>query len=240
MTVFNQEDPKPEDQNQQETQVDYVKQLVDAKANEKFSDIQMIAKSKLESDQHIATLESQLKELREDLEGRVKPDDVQAMVREMASSLSVEKDTSEAGTPASQEDLQSLILSTLEGREKAATEQSNLSQVNKQLEETFGTEAEKTVKEKLASMGMSFERGMELAKESPSAFMALVGQPVKTSSNSVPKSEVNPIVQTSSNERTYAYYSKLRKENPKLYYSPKVQLQMGEDRNRLGAEAWNS
>ena len=38
----------------------------------------------------------------------------------------------------------------------------------------------------------------------------------------------------SSTERNWAYYQKLRRENRNLYYTPKIQRQLMEDKGRLG------
>jgi hypothetical protein len=37
-----------------------------------------------------------------------------------------------------------------------------------------------------------------------------------------------------STERNWAYYQKLRRENKNLYYTPKVQQQLMDDKMRLG------
>lgn len=49
-----------------QTQADYVKQLAEARG-EKWTDPQVIAKGKLEADEHITNLEKQLAEMRDDL-----------------------------------------------------------------------------------------------------------------------------------------------------------------------------
>jgi hypothetical protein len=77
----------------------------------------------------------------------------------------------------------------------------------------------------------------ELAAESPSAFFSLIGEPKKS---------FNPMVQGSvrtegvnmqaSTDRNWNYYQKLRRENRNLYYTPKIQRQLMEDKARLGSK----
>jgi len=39
-----------------------------------------------------------------------------------------------------------------------------------------------------------------------------------------------------SNERDWSYYQNLRRDNRSLYYSPKIQRQLMEDKSRLGGK----
>jgi hypothetical protein len=45
---------------------------------------------------------------------------------------------------------------------------------------------------------------------------------------------------SNSQERDFEYYQKLRKENRSLYYSPKIQNMMLQDRTRLGDKFYKS
>jgi hypothetical protein len=79
------------------------------------------------------------------------------------------------------------------------------------------------------------DRLRDIAAESPSAFFTLIGQPQKTFSPMVQGSvRTEGVNMQASAERDWSYYQKLRRENRNLYYSPKVQQQMFQDKARLG------
>ncbi len=235
-------------QNQQTTnQEDWLAKVVEAKG-EAFKDPQVLAKSKLESDNYIKQLETQLTELRGELG---KEEAAKKLLAELesrrqapnANSLPNTGETNPSGTkPELSEDiLERLVEETLTKREQANTAAQNTKLVQTQLEQKYGTEAKAKVEAKAQELGLSMARLSALAAESPSAFMTLIGEP---------KPDVKPIVTGTINtssaqfsnpaERTWAYYQELRRKDKALYYSPKIQQQMMQDKNRLGDRFGNS
>lgn len=233
---------------QGETQTSFLAQLVEAKG-ENWKDPEVLAKGKLESDKYIQELERQIAELKEDVTKEDYAAKILQEIRDKATApntvnQSLPKDnnvgTEQEGTPQptlSEEDLKSLVEKTLLEREAKATVDQNLSTVEKELEAKFGTEASSVVKAKAEELGVSLKRLEEIAKESPTAFFALIGEKRQVS---------NPMVTgtvrteganfTQSTERDWNYYQKLRRENKSLYYTPKIQRQLMEDKQRLGAK----
>lgn len=234
------------EQTQQETspQESYLQKLVEAKG-ENWKDPEVLAKGKLEADGYIKTLEDQLAQMREDM----KKQDYQAQILEQLQNKATEStavnnevpnnngdiNTQNTTAAVDEETLKSLVEQTLTQREKDNTVQQNLSQVDKELESSFGTEAAATVQKKAQELGMSMDRLRDIAAESPSAFFTLIGQPQKTFSPMVQGSvRTEGVNMQASTERDWSYYQKLRRENRNLYYSPKVQQQMFQDKARLG------
>jgi len=235
------------EQTQQEAtpQESYLQKLVEAKG-ENWKDPEVLAKGKLEADGYIKTLEEQLAQMREDL----KKKEYQAQVLEQLQNKAADSTAAKNGVPndngsaeaqnttgnLSEEDLKSLVEKTLTQREKETSVKQNLSQVDKALDDMFGTEALSVVQKKAQELGMSIERMQDIAAESPNAFFALIGEK--------PKQPMNPMIQGSvrtegvnmqaSAERDWSYYQKLRRENKNLYYTPKIQQQLMEDKMRLG------
>ena len=135
----------------------------------------------------------------------------------------------------SEEDLKSLVEKTLTERDKDSVVKQNLRLVNEEMEKSYGTEATAKIQEKAQELGMSFERMQQIASESPNAFFNLIGEP---------KKDFRPMVQGSvrtegvnmqaSSERDWNYYQNLRRDNRSLYYTPKVQRQLMEDKGRMG------
>lgn len=239
------------EQNAEQTQQEptpsesYLQKLVEAKG-ENWKDPEVLAKGKLEADGYIKTLEEQLAQMREDL----KKQEYQAQVLEQLQNKAADSTAAKNGVPndngsaeeqnttgsLSEEDLKSLVEKTLTQREKEASVKQNLAQVDKALDDIFGTEALAVVQKKAQELGMSIERMQDIAAESPNAFFALIGEK--------PKQPMNPMIQGSvrtegvnmqaSAERDWSYYQKLRRENKNLYYTPKIQQQLMEDKMRLG------
>jgi hypothetical protein len=73
--------------------------------------------------------------------------------------------------------------------------------------------------------------------ESPTAFFALLGEQKKSFSPMVQGSvRTEGVNMQASTERDWNYYQNLRRENKSAYYSPKVQQQLMNDRQRLGSK----
>lgn len=221
----------------------YLKKLVEERG-EKWSDPEVIAKGKYEADKYITDLERQLKEMREDLSkqdyAKTLLDTLQGKAGESTSPKPEEVKeggTVEQNTTEETSDLESLVEEAIRKREAQQTVTQNLKQVDETLEKAYGTEASKVVQEKSKELGMSLQRLQEIASESPSAFMRLIGDAqVSTPSPSAPKSSVNSQAETfsKSGEKNWEYFQNLRRTNPKQYYSPKTQNEMFQNRERLG------
>lgn len=234
------------EQTQTETtpQESFLQKLVEAKG-ENWKDPEVLAKGKLEADAYIKALEEQLAQQREDLAKA----DYQSKILEQLQNKAADSTAAKNGVPnnngstdtqnttasLSEDDLKSLVEQTLTQREKDAVIKQNIQAVNQELEKTFGTEAEATVQKKAQELGMSMQRMQQIAAESPSAFFALIGEKRQISNPMVSGSvRTEGVNMQASTERDWAYYQKLRRENPKAYYSPKTQQQIMADRLRLG------
>ena len=216
----------------------FVEQLVTLKGNGKFADPEVTAKSKIESDNHIANLEKQLEELRSDLDNRLSAEDVLKQVEEKSTQLSslMEKASQvPTDTKVDPTELENLIQNSLSKREAQSARERNLTQAQEKATELFGEALDSTVTTKAQELGLSVEDMLETAAKSPVAFLTMLGTP-SGPSPSVPRNQVNTASESFSgaNTRDYNYYSAMRKENPKAYYTPKVQMQMQRDSIALG------
>jgi hypothetical protein len=244
-TETKQENQNNENQGQETPQQEsFLDKLVQAKGDN-WRDPETLAKGKLEADGYIKNLEDQLATMREDMKKQDYQNEILTQLQNKATETSAVKtevpnnntsvDTQNTTGAVNEEDLKSLVEKALTEREKNNTVQQNLSQVDKELENSFGTEAEATVKKKAQELGMSMDRLREIASESPTAFFTLIGEQQKSFSPLVQGSvRTEGVNMQSSTERDFNYYQKLRRENRNLYYSAKTQQQMFEDKNRLG------
>ena len=223
----------------------FLSKLVEAKG-ENWSNPEVLAKGKLEADSYIQTLETQLSHMREDLKKKEYQEEVLDQLQKKATDSTAvnngvpnnnnsNADGENTTRNISEEDLKSLVEKTLTERDKDSVVKQNLMLVNAEMEKSYGTEATAKIQEKAQELGMSFERMQQIASESPNAFFNLIGEP---------KKDFRPMVQGSvrtegvnmqaSTERDWSYYQNLRRDNRSLYYTPKIQRQLMEDKGRMG------
>lgn len=251
MSYFNSQETKTEDEQDQGNQEDWLTKVVQDKG-EHWQDPQVIAKGYVAAQEHIKNLERQIAEAGEDLEKRKYVEDLVEQLRQAQATPSAgtpdagkqSGDGQENTTPKpDEESLKSLIEETLTQREQQNSRQQNLSFADKKLEELYGTEAASTVEQRSKELGMSKDRLTEIASESPTAFFKLIGEEVKREPNPVTGGTVNTSAQgfanQSNQQRNFSYYQKMRREDPRNYYSPKVQNQMLQDRTKLGEDFYN-
>lgn len=236
----------PTEEQAVETQESFVSKLVQERGD-KWSDPEVIAKGKLEADRHIGELERQLAELREDLSKSEYAKEVVEALRNKAGGINpkdaapknnnddaaIQPNTTEQ---ASEVDLESLVEQTLAKREHEAKVAQNLKSVDEVLTASLGTEAGKYVQERAAALGMSIDRLRDIAAESPDAFLTLVGQAPAREQNADLKSSLNTTAGSfnATEQKDFEYYQKMRRENPRKYYSPSVQNEVAQSRAKLG------
>lgn len=244
-TLFDNTDDQGGEQTQQTQEDNYLDQVVTARG-ENWKDPNVLAKGYLSSQQHIAQIEAENAELREKAtkndymkevlerieEGKAKPASGEPTSQQNTST----QNTDNQGT--SVEQIKSLVAETLTEQEAQRTAAQNVQETKRQLQEAFGTEASNKLKQVMSELSMTQERMDQLAAESPSAFMRLVGAPQKKETNSDPSSSVNTqgTASTPSGKKNWAYWQKLRRENPKLYREARTQREMLEARESMGSE----
>jgi hypothetical protein len=231
-----------------QTNDSYVTQLVGE--GKKFKDVESLAKGKLEADRHIGEITKTLDELRAEL---AKQDYAKSLLEQMnkASETTAEQPSSSTPSPSNTEnttqrasdDIEALVEKVITEKERSRTVTQNLSVVNEEMEKQYGDKAGQILKAKSAELNMSLERLKEIAAESPTAFFQLVGvnnNNKKVTSMTTQSSVRSENFNSNSQERDFEYYQKLRKENRSLYYSPKIQNMMLQDRTRLGDKFYKS
>lgn len=240
MSYFNSDDQANQTGSQQ--QEDFVKRIVEEKG-EQWQDPQFIAKGYVASQEHITKLQLELKAMQEKVSGedymKKVLEQIEASktpaVGEQASVTSNGTATQTDQSGVTMEQIKELVKETLTSEERTKTAQQNIRDADAKLTELFGTEAAATVEKRRQELGLDKANLMKLAEESPTAFLTLIGVPPKKETNQVVGSTLNTEGSfNQSSERNFAFYQKIRKDNPSLYKSAKVQNQMVEDRIKLG------
>ena len=226
---------------------DFVKQIV-AEKGDQWADPQVIAKGYAASQEHIAKLELELKAAQGESQKNDYMKEILAKIEEgkkppstgdMSSNNTSGAPNKSDQTGVSAEQIKELVREAITAEEAGKTARQNLLETDAKLTELFGTEVDKEVEKKRVELGMDKASLMKLAEESPTAFFALIGKPQSKETNSLQSSHLNTSgINPNAGVRNHAYYSKLRKENPKQYRSATVQEQMLQDRLKLGADKY--
>jgi len=134
-------------------------------------------------------------------------------------------------------DVQTLVEQTVTAREQNRTANENVAEANSNVVKFFGTmeKAQAAVQAKAQELGVPMSMMKEVAAKSPTAFYNLLGV-AKTSSNAGTGGFIEGSVKTGVKvvapsgdhpvEGSKAYFEKIRKEQPKVYSTPRIQQQI--------------
>lgn len=199
----------------------------------KFATVEELAKSYSHGQNHIATLEAEHAQWREGIQEQIQ-----------------RQQNPDQNTPPPAKTEQRADDVNLDDRIREAIEQTknqerltnNVNQVSEKLVGVYGDpqKANQAMVQKANELGLTVEDLMDQAAKSPKAFFALVGLNDSPRQAPATRSDVNPAALNTLNPTrqaqvgTYAYYEQLRKENPRLYNSPKIQLQMHKEAMEKG------
>lgn len=119
-------------------------------------------------------------------------------------------------------------------------EANNLNEFEKVLKERFSDSAGNILRERMNTMGLTADDVKSLAKKSPQAILNALGlnkQEAETY-QAPPRSSVRSdnFSPTGSQKRTASYWDKLKKADPKKYFSPELSTQRMKDIDDLGLE----
>lgn len=226
---------------------DYLAELVGE--GKKFKTPQDLAKGKAQSDLYIEDmkrkqdeLRSDYLKLREDATSRAKLEDLlnqleakqQLNNREQPNAKEVQDKP--VIDPKAIEDLFDKRFSEMENSRKF---KENNKVVGDKLKEAYGENYQSTLLKQLETLDLTPEEFNDLAKRKPNLLLKTLGldgtkqtenfqSPLRTSQRS------EQFAPQGAQKRTWAYYQKLKAENPKLYYDPKTNVQMFNDHQALG------
>lgn len=225
----------------------------------KFKDNEALAFAKVKSDEHIARLEAEKRELEKDLNSRLP---LEELLEKIQSAAPKQPAQSQENPLAPQQAPQGNLMNEMSGKEKALSKddvaklvQESLSQetmkrsqdrneqyVAQELTKAWGPNFSATLNRKAMELNMDKNTLTNLARQYPDAFIKMVGAadsreqvpnytPPRNQQNTAGNLGVN-----NTNSKTFSAYEKLRKEDPRSYWSGKVQQQMFQDAQSLGAD----
>lgn len=144
-------------------------------------------------------------------------------ISEVLNKSGQEQDVSNQDTNLDEDALVGKVIENLSKQEAEQRMEQNWNTVVSTVEEQFGKQyVNEKVKEAAEANGLSVSDMKETARKSPQAFYKLMGLEGTTSRTPQPtRSSVAAPQET--NEKDFAYYSRLMRENPREYWKPETQ-----------------
>lgn len=143
-------------------------------ANSVYKDVASLFEGAKQKEALIETLKAEKRELEE----RMKVLSNLNKFKEDMDKMEQLNQGSEVTQPTSQlteEKVQELALKALQQQQAQQATEANLKQVNDTLAKVFGAEAENKIEAKCKELGITKEFGMGIAKDSPKAFLKMLG-----------------------------------------------------------------
>lgn len=254
VNLFQSADPAPTfDPNK-----DYLTELVGD--DKKFKTPAELARSKVEADLFIEQLKRETAQLRQELEGKLKLDDLLTRIESSVAPKTNNvmetpsgTNNNSSGNPSANGITKEEIEQLLTQREKETIERNNLTKVAETLAAKYGPDFQKVVNQRAQELELDERTLTELAKNKPNSFLKLMdvskeapaSEPatVRNLSSLVPAGNVNSSSfsqNTNSGMKKMSDFSKLRRENPRLYHSPSTQMEIFELTKKYGDAFLNS
>jgi hypothetical protein len=232
--LFNDSDDTPEvDPNK-----DHFSELVGE--GKKYKDSQAAGRALVEKDAFIERLKTEAHGLRQELNTRLKLEEVIDRISSASKSPTSEQpprepDKEQSASQLSPEDVQKLVADTLTDTEKKTQARRNLAFVEEKLQEAFGPTFRRTVKAQAAKLQVGESFLQNLAAEQPAAFLKLMEVEGREHSSVTPPPapSVNSAAlgfKPNSGIKRKSYFDSIKKQDPRRYWSVAVQ-------NELHAEA---
>ncbi len=214
----------------------------------KFKDNEALARAKLESDSFIEQLKRELAGTRQELATRVNMEDFLRQMEEEKKARSepvthTSDQVATTVTPISDEHIIAKVNAVLNQTQQESEAQRNVQYVREELIRTYGTNYEAKVLTKAQELGVTKEWLQDIAQRTPKAFLELVGvnapQARPDPNVAVPPRSSHVPSSHQSGVKNKAYYDKMKRDNPVLYWSADVQLEEYKAAMKLGEAFYN-
>lgn len=226
--------------------------------DKKFSDLEALARGKLESDNFIPKLTNENKELRSNLEKTQRELEAMRTKVSILDRLNGTDDAASRGGDSNQNQPQNQnrqteesvtgltaeeVLGLMEARDVDKARRTNLATVETTLRKQFGSDAVAAVRQKAAELGLAVDDLMQIGARSPDALFRMIGTNEASTGNQslYPGNGQQVAKNPNGSIRNLAYYENLRKTmgSAKFILDRNLQLQMHKDMQALG-DTWDS
>lgn len=210
----------------------------------KFKDTEALAKGKAFADAMIEFQNKQMDELRADYKKLREEHMAGKSLQELIDQMKSQPPNSDHKPPEvkpedrpvfNPDEVISLFDKRFDERETARRQENNFKQVRDKLTERYGNNHAAVLKKQIDDLGMTVAEADQMARSNPKLFERTFGLDVQhqSSFDNLPRGTYRPEM-SNQPKRDYEYYRSMRKTDPDNYWSPKIQMQMHEDAQRLG------
>lgn len=220
-------------------------------AKEKYGDDpQALAKAAFHKDKHIERIERENGETREELNKRITMEELLAKIESNKASPNTEHESREREQNSSSNPnvsieelearLEQKMKDTLHQSKQQDVAKANVDYCHRELEKAWGPNYREKAAAMLRDLDTDATTMGHLAEKNPKLFLSAMLKGTATQASKgyePPRSSFSPA--PTNQERNYAYYEKIRKEDRNKYWSREVQDQMVKDVNRLGDDFYS-
>ena len=206
----------------------------------KFRTLQDLAKGKAAADSHISNLEKELSELRQELSQRSTVEDFVSRLKTGNTTPASESEDNQIREPvASQEkpvmSLQEEVQKALRAEIEKSSREANVAKAKQALRERLGDDYNEKLKQIAEGLGVKPEFLSSMAASSPDGLVKIVESVSPQKDNrplNVPSQTSVPNPQEGS--RNFKFYQDLRRKDPGLYFSKRVQKEIHDQAMKQG------
>lgn len=200
-------------------------------------DIKKLARSKVESDRHIQTLEGELAALRNEVKTQMNMQEILTQLKQSQrqDDPSNQQPTETPPAPPStfdSEKVKSVFDELYTSKQAENTRKANQEFVNKTLKDKFGEDAMKVLNDKANELGVSLNYLAKIAEETPKVFFRTIGvddRPTQPGAVVAPRSSVQQTAPSNGPTRDNAYWARQKAADPKAYFSAAARMQRYND-----------
>lgn len=224
----------------------YLEELVGE--GKKFRSNEDLARGKWEADATVDILKKKLDQMREDYQRVDNEYKASASLREHIDQLMSRPHASNENTPVNDEQqkpafdpnqVKELISESIHQHELTKKQEENFGSVEKKLRETYGPNYKDHLKTAVEDLGLEASFVNDLARNQPRVLLrtlGIEGQGNRENFQAPPQSLTHGFAPKGKEKRTWAWYQKMKKDNPTLYNSKQTNAQMIKDALELGDE----
>lgn len=209
----------------------------------KFADADALARAKAEADAFIERLKAENAEARAELQARLNLEELadkvvqRAQAKPQADPPHNQRQEPALETPEEKINLQEEVQRILRQEREQADRKGNLDKSIAGLKELYGADYQAALNKVAADLGVTKEYLTEMASTTPTGFLKVVSSVVPADDNrpvTPPVSQGGSFTPPSNIRKNSAYYSELRRTDPKAYFSKKVQQEMAKEARAQG------
>lgn len=212
----------------------------------KFKTVDDLARGKAAADAHVSNLEKELAELRSELSTRLTVEDFVSKLKVgqySTESESGNNQTREPVDPPSNENKMSLqeeVQKALRAELEKSSREANIAKAKQALKERLGDNYNEKLQKIAEGLGVKPEFLSSMAASSPEGLVKVI-ESVTPKGDNRPLGVVTETSVPNSQEgsRNFKFYQDLRRKDPELYFSKRVQKEIHDQAMKLGRDFYN-